>query len=359
MPVDRLFTGPEDLSCQTLTEVLRRTAAIRNAAVTKLNYEPVGQGLLGEIFRFSIGYDHHEDGAPATLIGKFAPTDASRRESGAQMGVYLTETRFYQAIASTLPVRAPKCYAAAIDERTHAFGLLMEDASPARQGDQLAGCSKADAEHAMRQAAAIHAPYFCRPAIRDIGWMKSRQKVYGTVCAQFDEYVRAFKERYDGRLSAEYWKVIDDFAPLAAEFALKSTSRFSLVHSDYRLDNLLFDLRGGEEPVIVFDWQGLAAENPGIDVAYFMGSSYPVDRRASDERDLLHCYHDELRSLGLHDYKLADIFTDYRRGAWQGLMTAIFASAVAKRSEHGEKLFLRMASGAAAQMLDLDTLSFA
>ena len=47
------------------------------------------------------------------------------------------------------------------------------------------------------------------------------------------------------------------------------------------------------------------------------------------------------------------------RGAWLGLLTAIFASAVAKRTERGDRMFMRMARGSAAQMLEHDTLALA
>jgi aminoglycoside phosphotransferase (APT) family kinase protein len=211
----------------------------------------------------------------------------------------------------------------------------------------------------LRQAAALHAPRFNDASIWSIDWMAIRYQVLGTVCDNFDAYVRTFLERYADMLEPEYQRLTERFAPLVREYALKRPERCSFIHGDFRLDNMLFDAKGGDVPVVILDWQSIAPENPGIDFAYFIGTSYPMELRGRDEEDLVRYYHEQMRAMGARDYGWEDLWLDYRRGAWLGLFTAIFASAVAKRTERGDRMFMRMARGSAAQMVEHDTLSLA
>ena len=354
-----ILSTPEAVTAERLTAVLRAAGQIANAAVTSVTFEPIGLGLLGDTMRFHIGYDRQEERAPASLAGKFPATEPHVRASGKEIGVYLTEISFYQSLASQLPVRSPDCYYAVIEPETCEFGLLLEDVGPARAADQLVGCSRADAENALLQAAALHAPRFRDESLWSIDWMDIRYRVLGRACDNFSQYVEIFLERYADMLEPEYQRLVTQFAPVVREFVLKKPERFSLVHADLRLDNMLFDAKGGEVPVVILDWQSIAPENPGIDFSYFIGTSYPMDLRSRDERELVQYYHEQVQSFGARDYAWDDVWHDYRRGAWLGLFTAIFASAVAKRTDRGDQMFMRMARGSAAQMVEHDTLSLA
>ena len=64
------------------------------------------------------------------------------------------------------PSPVPGCFATAFDEREGWFTLVLEDAAPARQGDQIEGCSVAEARLAMEQLGRLHAP---RQAVEEVG----------------------------------------------------------------------------------------------------------------------------------------------------------------------------------------------
>ncbi|MGE4323415.1 MAG: phosphotransferase [Sphingobium sp.] len=354
-----ILSAPDMLTPERVTRVLRESGAITDASVVHVDFEPIGAGLLGDTMRFNLRYDRDEPGAPMTLAGKFPAVDPHARAGGKEIGVYLTETRFYQTIAADVPVRAPRCHYAVIDPESCEFGVLLEDVGPARAADQLTGCTRADAEEALRQAAALHAPRFGDADIWSIDWMKIRYGVLGKVCDSFDDYVRTFLERYADMLEPEYQRLTERFAPLVREFALKRPDRYALIHGDFRLDNMLFDAKGGDVPLVILDWQSIAPENPGIDFSYFIGTSYPMDLRARDELDLVRYYHEQMQARGVRTYAWDDVWRDYRRGAWLGLFTAVFASAVTKRTDRGDRMFMRMARGSAAQMVEHDTLSLA
>lgn len=139
-----------------LTARLRAGGVLREARVVEITaLEAVGVGMLGESLRFAVAYDRDE-GAPASLVGKFAAADSTSRATGRDFGLYAREIGFYRHLQATVAVRTPECWFADYDPEDGAFALLLEDLSPARGGDQLAGCGLADAEAAMVQSAVLH-----------------------------------------------------------------------------------------------------------------------------------------------------------------------------------------------------------
>ncbi len=352
-----ILSSPDRVTPERLTAILRDQGAIREARVTGLRHEPIGIGLFGDTVRFTIEYDRPEPAAPATIAGKFPTVEEQVRATGAALGMYRIEVNFYEQIAPHVPIRRPGCFYSAIDEAGGEFGLLLEDMGPARAADQFAGCSRADAEHVMRQAAALHAPRFCDPALPGIDWLNSRYPTYAGVCAGLAGHLRTFRERYEHLVEPEYLALAERYCDVALPLSQRAP-RQSLIHGDYRLDNMLFDAKGGEVPLVVLDWQSIGAANPGNDTAYFLATSYPIDRRSKDERELLGLYHDELRRHGA-DYAWDDLWHDYRRGAWMALITAIAVSSMSKQTERGDRMFVSMFRGAAAQMLEHDTLALA
>jgi len=148
---------PELVDAAWLTQILRRNGLLRSAHVAGVESRTVGAGMLGDSVRFSLTYDRDE-GAPASVVCKFPASDPTSRATGTDFGLYLSEVRFYQGINRTVSVRTPVCYYADFDAATGDFVLILEDMAPARAGNQLTGCTVADAEQVMIQAAALHGP---------------------------------------------------------------------------------------------------------------------------------------------------------------------------------------------------------
>lgn len=354
-----ILSSPDLVTPERLTAILRANGAIDKARVTGLGFEPIGIGLFGDTVRFDIAYDRAEPGAPAAIAGKFPAADPLVRAGGAAIGLYRIEVNFYQQIAADVAVRRPACFHAEIDTSDGGvFGLLLEYVGPARAVDQMAGCTRADAEHALAQAAALHAPRFGDARLPGIDWLNVRYPTYAAVCAGLDGHMRVFRDRYEHLVEPDYIAVAERYVAVASAFAERAP-RQAIIHGDYRIDNMLFDAKGGAEPLVVLDWQSVGAANPGNDTAYFLATSYPIEDRARDEGELLRFYHDRMQALGARDYGWDDLWHDYRRGAWLAMVTAIYASAVSKRTERGDQLFVRMLRGAAAQMLAHDSLALA
>ena len=89
----------------------------------------------------------------------------------------------------------------------------------------------------------------------------------------------------------------------------------TVVHSDYRADNLLFDVPSRPDPVVVVDWQ-LAIRSRGIlDVARLLCGSLSAQHRAACEMVALRRWHQTLESGGVTAYSFQQALRDYRLGA--------------------------------------------
>ena len=77
-------------------------------------------------------------------------------------------------------------------------------------------------------------------------------------------------------------------------FLVGRPERFSLMHGDYRLDNLMFHPDG---TVAAVDWQTLGVGLAGRDLAYLIATSLEPDARREAEHAAIAAYHDRLVGL--------------------------------------------------------------
>ena len=71
---------------------------------------------------------------------------------------YLSEVEFYSAITDHVSIPVPGCFHSEISSDGADFVLLLADMAPAVQGDQIAGCSPAEAALAVEALAGLHGP---------------------------------------------------------------------------------------------------------------------------------------------------------------------------------------------------------
>ena len=76
---------------------------------------------------------------------------------------YRAEHAFYRDVAHTVAVPLPTVYYCASTVREPIL-LVMADMAPAVQGDQIAGCTPAQAQLAVEALAGLHGPRWCDPA---------------------------------------------------------------------------------------------------------------------------------------------------------------------------------------------------
>jgi hypothetical protein len=300
--------------------------------------------------------DYRGSPGPRTVVAKFASRDPDSAAAGIATKTYETEVAFYRELADTVDVSRPTCYFAAIQPGTAEVVLVLEDLAPAEQGDQIAGCTVAEAELAVDEAARLHGPRWDDPALAEADWLQRSDaaQLLGMLPAMWAAFVERYQASLEPVALAEGERVVASAPVLFAHQPAATT----VVHNDFRLDNMLFGPPGDGRPVTVVDWQTVRRGLGPQDVAYFLGNAFEADVRRACEERLVARYHDGLLGYGISGYALEQCWDDYRRSSYASLLMAIFASILVGRTERGDAMFMAMANRSAQMAADLDAASF-
>jgi hypothetical protein len=345
-----VIDGPDDITPEWLTSVLCVTTP--GAHVGAVTIEPIGTGQTGASFRLQL------DGGgalPSTLVAKTATGDRAARERVA--AGYRSEVGFYTVFQDRVRVRTPRCWHAEISDDHCSFVLLLDDLAPARPGVQADGCGVDQAADSVRNLAGLHAPVWNDPTLADHGgWLTA---MTGERAAFLGELLVGATEEFVGRYADELGddaETLRRSAALTARWGAIDTGVTTLVHGDYRLDNLMFPDHG--DGVVALDWQTLSVAPPGRDLGYFLATSLLVDDRRAHERQLVQEYVDALHALGV-DYSFDACFDAYRLGVLQGPMITVIGCmyATAGRSARADAMFLAMATRSCAALRELDSFA--
>ncbi len=344
---DVLVDGPDELTATWLSQAL----GVEVAAVT---VNAIGTGQTGSSFRLEAHYAEPTE-LPPTFVVKLPAQDPSVRERVA-FG-YRAEVAFYDSVAATLAVPLPKCHLSAISDDAQQFVLLLEDLSPAVQGDQLAGCSPETARAAVVALSGLHGPRWC-----DEAWTYFAATVMPKPDAEqargLAEVARmaaeTFLERLGSRMSVLARETVREFPDAVAPWLMLHPDRFALLHGDYRLDNLMFAPDGS---VTVVDWQTISVGLPARDLAYFLSTSLMPDERAASEHDLVVTYHSRLLEHGVTDYSADECWRDYCLGMLHSPLITTLGTAFSSTTERGDAMALMMLERSCRAIRDLDTLA--
>jgi hypothetical protein len=339
-----------------LTEALMVSGHLLNGRVVAVEPSVCGTGQLADSFRFAVTYDP-EGAGPATVVGKFPSDDALSRRFGAEMGFYKAEVRFYKQLAPALSVSVPPLVYATLAPNDEDFVLLLEDMAPARAVDQLAGCTADEAALAVEQAAAIHGGSWRRRELRDVAWLRAIVDAYVQATETFPQLIEDFREQFGDVVPERDISEAVKLTGYVEPWKRILTERRCLWHQDYRVDNMLFDARGGTVPLAILDWQTLGMGCGVIDVAYFLGGSLTIAARRAHERDLVEHYHHALVAQGVRDYSAEECWYEYRLLSIFGLQTGIFGAVKVKRTERGDEMWRLWIERHAAQVRDHDSFA--
>jgi len=352
---------PSQVDGPWLTDALEEAGIARGAKVLDVDYVgDIGTGQTGRNSRFHLTWDD-PDGRPASLVGKFPSADDNARTTAFAGGTYLKEWLFYSQVKPTVDIRTPECHVARYDGDAQAFVLLMEDLHGCRQGDQLEGLDADRLALALEQAVALHAPRWGDPTLEtaftggepapspeQVGMMA--QMMYGAT-------LPGFLDRLGDRLDPDVAQLATDFGQKVGAWVTASDTPATVIHLDFRADNLLFGETPDAPPLVVCDWQTVSAGPAMSDVAYVISGSYPDPAdRAAAERDLVEEYRRRLGAAGV-DYDADAAWRDYRIGSLWGMVITVIATVQAAETERGNDMLTAMAQRHGRQALDLDALS--
>ena len=337
---------PNQVTPEWITQALQSSGL--TGVVTDLRWRSIGAGQVGDNARFELEV---RGDLPTSLVGKFPAEDATSRETGIQLQNYAREVFFYQELAPTVDVQTPQIYAIEFDAQTHDFVLLMQDLAPGVQISQMQECSVDQAALALEQLARLHGPRWGDETLRQYPLLQSAAPE-ADAPALYQTLQTGFIERYQAELSPGQRQIVQRFGELQQAFGSFPAEQ-TLIHIDYRLDNLIFD---GPYPLTVLDWQSINLGCALSDVSYFMGTSLSSARRAQHEQFLLRHYLEVLQSYSVA-LSWDDCWRGYRWHAGAGLAMSVIASMIVGETQRGNEMFMTMAQRSMSMCEDLQSFS--
>lgn len=350
--------SPEGVTPEWLTSALAGSVVLGSGRVTAVTPQSIGAGagLFGQLARLQLTYDGAH-GAPPSMIVKMPTTNDGNREIGNLFQFYEREARFYEEVASSIEIRVPTCYYRVMDVANDEHLLLLEDmAIGATAGDEVVGCTIAQAEAAINVLAKHHASWWENPRLDKLDWMpfvnapvhqsaqNSYQQAWGPYCEFFGGELSPYQHNAGERMQDKIIDLLNHYEPEPR----------TIIHGDYRLDNLFFDHKDGS-PVAAIDWQ-ISSKGRGIfDVAYFIISSLEPDVRKANEMRLLQNWHDIIVDGGAKGYSFDEALYDYRKAIlYCNVYTVIAVGSMDAANERGVALQKAWIRRRGAAMEDLD-----
>jgi hypothetical protein len=281
---------------------------IQDAVIEQIG---VGVGVSSALYRARLT----GPGCPPTVVVKLPALDEAAVFTSTVFSMYLREARFFAELTDQVTMRVPTCFHALVDEETSRFVVVMEDLGGLRCVDQTVGMRVADAERAVDALAGWHATWWGRaddlvarglalsladpiypavlPMVFGEGWAKLHAEGI-----ELPPAIEAIGDRF-----------ADAIAGLLAALAIEPTT---MIHGDFRADNLLF---GDDGSVAVVDFQLTGQGSGAYDLAYFVTQSLEVGDAAIHEQALFDRWLDGLRAGGVAEGDLGRLWDDYRTAA--------------------------------------------
>lgn len=339
----------EDITPEWLSRVLTENGVIKNSTVRGVRSEPLGeeQGYMGILARLFIEYDQPEETAPATMIVKIPTRELKNRMTGELFLNYERENRMYEEFLGNLPLRTPRCYYSDMDkgmgQRTanlsyalyekppkgflglwlglfmliaillrRRYILLLEDFQNLDYVDQRDGCTFEQAKQVMKPWGLAQAVYWENPEVEKY-WLKPHSEMSNLMGLLYERGLPVIKRNFGEKLSEKENEVFDWIAENNKEMNEHIRTRpTTLVHSDYRIDNIFFDREKDE--IAVIDWQtcyqGLGVADP----AYFCLSGGNCAFSLEQVEELITIYHSGLVEGGVSNYSLEECLADFKYG---------------------------------------------
>ena len=342
----RLQAMPTSIDAVTndwLTETL--IAAGHQVEIAGFEATRIGNGMLGTAQRLVLAFvGGKQADAPSSLVMKYATAGERGRRTGrvgfgfpGRPGFFSAEVIFYSRYAPKLEIRTPRCFASWVSSAGDDFTLLLEDIAPSTAGNEFSGTSAQRSIAACTQLAGLHGPSWGLKGILDGQEFEHPTRVreaefYGRVVRR---NVEVLTER--GQLLAEGrgLELVQLFAAHADEWFLGMGGPASLVHGDYRLDNLLFP--ENEPTAVAVDWQTFSPGFAARDLGMFLGASVPTHLRRRHQDALLSAYHTRLLELGVTGHDESATENLLRVGVFHGvhnMLTILRATDIDDRGRH-------------------------
>lgn len=341
-----------EVSAPWLESAIKAGGKVAIGSIKSIDLAQIGEGVgvMGEIYRARINYESGT--GPSSVVVKLPSRADANREQGIALGMYEAEVNFYTKCADRTVAFVPTAYFADIQPGTANFVIVMEDMGGLSMVSQIDGMAEGQTVAAIESLAAVHASWWGKADDPAISWAPSVVHERIQAFAQmWPALWQMFQPNFGNMLSDEglalgewvstnYWRACEEFAK----------APWTLLHLDYRVDNLMFD----NDRVAVIDWQSMGRGPAAYDLAYLLGGSVTIEARRANENRWIDHYLAALRKGGV-DYGRDAFKRDYRLAhVIGGTSTAVLTGATFDLgNERGKKLIASMAERHFAAAVDL------
>jgi len=331
-----LVDGVAELSAPWLESVLHQ-AGYPGVRLAQFEARPIGAGNVSDTVRVTLS-PMAGMAAPSSIVCKFRCSDPVSHAHGIGSGSYGREVSSYRELAAAgCECSIPEVLW--VDGHDENINLVMEDLTVGtRAGNQIAGCSVADARAVVSELAKLHRTFFPMARGAAPAWAMTMAETADYWTSAIMSGLPIVRETAGARLSAEEMAVVESAAARAAAWYGQPVTRGALTHGDPRVDNIIFrDHAAGTEAIII-DWQMTGWRSPMHDVGYFLSGSVLVEDRRAAEAGLL----DHYAAIVGAQYPRAAIEEDYRLHLPSALMTTLAAYGVLPMSPEVDALLIAL-----------------
>ncbi|HEX9856127.1 MAG TPA: aminoglycoside phosphotransferase family protein [Acidimicrobiia bacterium] len=258
--------------------------------------------IFGPLQSFTIEQIGEEFGlSGSTFKVDLCPIDAPRRQVAIKFASYdptAREIMFFERCAADTPLRLPDFVAGAVDHEADRGVVVLEYLADLRQGDVLAGCTRAEAITLARMLARLHAAWWGADDAATSALAELGDDTMASGPGIREDRLGPFLNRHGGSLPWSMRELLEDLPNrLALAYQKLRMGPITLIHRDWHLDNVLFAPSG--EPFVI-DWQGAAVGPPATDLARFMVECLTAEQHRSYGSEALLTYVEELARRGIH-----------------------------------------------------------
>ena len=291
---------------------------------------------------------------PETLFVKLPPANFQQQLLSNLMDLGEREVAFYRLVGPDVPIRVPRCYGTAVDQRRGRNVILLEDLDNATFRDVRDACSAEEVAAVVDALADLHSAFWESDRFRgDLADYKGRSE---PITFLGDTFMRRFmghtlegdKTRTAEIVSAEVRRKSRILLDRRRVEDLWEREPQTVVHGDTHLGNLFFE---GAKPGFL-DWQ-VSRTGPGIrDVSYFIVSSTEPSLARQIEEPMVDRYVARLATKGI------EVDRDHQWKLYRAVVSEFYISAVAalEMNEQTQPEDIARAGvarvGAAAEALD-------
>ncbi len=292
--------------------------------IEEFEIEPLGvpQGVLSNTMRLKPRGP--SDDLPSSLILKIDSENLHKREMALKLNCFHREVSFYRTVAPDISSLVPLVYATGNGSSDEGRWLLMEDLTAMKVGNQVRGVS-ADASCLVLDAIAqLHARFWNSSSLHGYEWLTDNQFWFQGSREMLSSFHCNFLNDYELRVEPEALRAIEFVIENSQRIDEKMAQRpMTMVHSDLRVENVLFGTCSTQRSVVVIDWGTPTRSMAAMDLAYHVAGSVPMPARRNRLHNLCATWHQSLSKYGVADYSLEDAWADFQLASLRCLSSVL------------------------------------